>query len=270
MSSAKNGPVETINISVTGQDLTDNATFIEWAEHLWKTKEGPYSLAAGSAAAWLSLQDVAPDNWESIADEFAAQDPATYLPDDIHPDVLKGYAAQHKLYASALRSNNTTVYQSYLSGTFQPGTGWTLMQQVSRGSISINVTDPSGSEPVIDHRVFSNPTDKKIFLELARFTMKYYLTAPGVKEQGAKYGIDVDDYDALEKWTDQNAKPTEAHPVGTCAMMPRGLGGVVGEDLLVYGVKRLSVVDASVIPMVPGTPILATVYAVAEKVSRQI
>jgi len=61
--------------------------------------------------------------------------------------------------------------------------------------------------------------------------------------------------------------PSTFHPVGTAAMMPRELGGVVDEGLLVYGVKGLSVVDASVQPDLPRAYTQQTVYAVAEKVS---
>lgn len=57
------------------------------------------------------------------------------------------------------------------------------------------------------------------------------------------------------------------HPVGTASLMRRELGGVVGEDLLVYGVRGLSVVDASVIPIIPGCPTALTVYTIAEKVN---
>jgi choline dehydrogenase-like flavoprotein len=47
-------------------------------------------------------------------------------------------------------------------------------------------------------------------------------------------------------------------------MMPEELGGCVSDELLVYGVKELSVVDASIIPMIPATHLQATMYAVAE------
>ena len=56
-----------------------------------------------------------------------------------------------------------------------------------------------------------------------------------------------------------------AHMSGSCAMMPEALGGVVGSDLSVYGVRGLSVVDASIIPLLPATHLQATMYAVAEK-----
>ena len=41
----------------------------------------------------------------------------------------------------------------------------------------------------------------------------------------------------------------------------------MGPDLLVYGVTGVSVVDASIMPLIPATHTSATVYAVAEKVS---
>jgi choline dehydrogenase-like flavoprotein len=61
--------------------------------------------------------------------------------------------------------------------------------------------------------------------------------------------------------------PSSFHPIGTAAMMPQKLGGVVDENLLVYGVKGLSIVDASIMPDLPGSYTQQTVYAVAEKVS---
>ena len=49
-------------------------------------------------------------------------------------------------------------------------------------------------------------------------------------------------------------------------MMPEHFGGLVDAELLVHGVSGLSVVDASIMPMIPATHLSATVYAVAEKV----
>jgi choline dehydrogenase-like flavoprotein len=55
------------------------------------------------------------------------------------------------------------------------------------------------------------------------------------------------------------------HPVGTCAMMPKELRGVVDSRLKVHDCTNLRVVDASIFPMETLGNIQATVYAVAEK-----
>jgi choline dehydrogenase-like flavoprotein len=69
----------------------------------------------------------------------------------------------------------------------------------------------------------------------------------------------------LEAYLRTVFRPSFAHPCGTASMLPERFGGVVDPDLRVWGTKRLSVVDASVIPFVPATHICTTVYAVAEK-----
>lgn len=53
---------------------------------------------------------------------------------------------------------------------------------------------------------------------------------------------------------------TQYHLIGTCAM-----GEAVDDTLLVRGVKKLRVIDASVFPGHVSGNIMATTYAVAEK-----
>lgn len=48
-------------------------------------------------------------------------------------------------------------------------------------------------------------------------------------------------------------------------MIDEELGGVVDHKLKVYGVEGVRVVDASVLPVVVGGGLQATVYAIAEK-----
>jgi choline dehydrogenase-like flavoprotein len=48
-------------------------------------------------------------------------------------------------------------------------------------------------------------------------------------------------------------------------MLPEKYGGCVDSDLTVYGTKKLSIVDASIIPLIPAAHLQATMYAIAEK-----
>ncbi|ETW79814.1 choline dehydrogenase 2 [Heterobasidion irregulare TC 32-1] len=58
---------------------------------------------------------------------------------------------------------------------------------------------------------------------------------------------------------------TTLHPIGTAALAPENLGGVVAPDFKVHRTSNLRVVDASIIPLTFGVAPLATVYAIAEK-----
>jgi choline dehydrogenase-like flavoprotein len=53
-------------------------------------------------------------------------------------------------------------------------------------------------------------------------------------------------------------------------MLPLDKGGVVDENLKVYGVERLRVVDASVFPVIPDTHTVGATYMLAEKAAMMI
>lgn len=48
-------------------------------------------------------------------------------------------------------------------------------------------------------------------------------------------------------------------------MMPRQMGGVVDDNLVVYGTSNVRVVDASVLPFQVCGHLVSTIYAVAER-----
>ena len=140
------------------------------------------------------------------------------------------------------------------------------MHVVSHGTINIDPSNPN-SEPIVDYRALSNPVDLDIMVENIKFMRKYMSSADFAKyaPRETSPGASVNG-DALRQWVRENYIPTNFHPVATASKMPRELGGVVDEELLVHGTQRLRVVDGSIMPLLPGANTQQTVYMLAEKV----
>jgi choline dehydrogenase-like flavoprotein len=172
-------------------------------------------------------------------------------------------------YAAALTSNGTAFYNLVLTGG--PTNGIVVdLHPLSRGTVTIDPKDPYNKEPLVDYRALANPLDAVIMADIVRFTRRYHLDNPMTKAWAATEmapGAATQTDDDFAEYMAETLSPSEFHPVGTCAMMPRELGGVVDQELKVYGVAGLRVVDASIMPTLVGGNTCQTVYAVAEKVS---
>ncbi|KAH7313932.1 hypothetical protein B0I35DRAFT_452167 [Stachybotrys elegans] len=260
------------DIHPNANDLSADPEFRQWAEELWAAnRTGPYSIAFGNVAAWLPLTAITPDNFESLADELENQDHASYLADDADPTVAKGYVAQMLGLAKAMRSKDTVFSRYYVNAT----TGATrpiLNQPFSRGSVNIDPADPFGNPPIVDYRALSNPVERQVMVELIKWYRRYNFET-SLKSLGpieVAPGTNIENDEDLAIWVSEGMNPSDYHPAGTAAMMPLELGGVVDQTLSVYNTKNLRVVDASIMPVLPGANTCQPTYAVAEKASIQI
>ncbi|KAB5588733.1 Glucose oxidase [Ceratobasidium theobromae] len=147
---------------------------------------------------------------------------------------------------------------------------WTLLP-FSRGRVEITSKDPF-AKPKITVNYFSVDFDLQCQVAGARMARKIINSPPlntlslgeeipgkAVPDNGSG-GSDAD----WSKWI-KSTFNSVAHPVGTCSMMSRELGGCVDGRLRVYGVKNLRVVDASILPLQISGHMMGTLYAVAEK-----
>lgn len=110
-----------------------------------------------------------------------------------------------------------------------------------------------------------------IFIEILASTKpRVSLIKPGGKRNpGAPKASDFADLGQVKKYLHKTVIGA-AHYSGTCAMMPREMGGVVDSKLRVYRCRNLRVCDASNISMMPQADTQAVVYGVAERAAEII
>ena len=145
-----------------------------------------------------------------------------------------------------------------------------LSHPFSRGSVHITSPD-AHDKPNIDPKYLSHPLDNEIMAHHVRYMETLVSTEPLaslLKKDGRRIPADTH-VETLEDARKLGPRTITSnfHPTGTCAMMPKGIGGVVDERLIVHGTTNLRVVDASIIPLEPRGNIQSSVYAIAERAS---
>lgn len=168
----------------------------------------------------------------------------------------------------------TTPFSAYNRITFQPG----VMKQKSIGYVTIKNKDPF-RQPIIVPNYFANIEDLNILVDGCNFVAKNLSNTKVFKDAGvyldrtpvpkcAHREFGTDDY-----WVclARNYSQTLHHFSGTCKMGPDSdPGAVLDSQLRVRGVKRLRVVDASIIPVLGNSNTNAPVIMIAEKASDMI
>jgi choline dehydrogenase-like flavoprotein len=144
-----------------------------------------------------------------------------------------------------------------------------LQHPFSRGSSHITSAN-STIKPRFDPNYLSNPYDLYGVAYIAKYLRTIAQTPPMSYAWTAEYEPGPDVITTDEDWL-AYARSNMAsiwHPVGTCAMLPKADGGVVSAELKVYGVQRLRVVDASIMPALVSGHIQSCVYGIAERAAQ--
>jgi choline dehydrogenase-like flavoprotein len=249
--------------------LMTNATFnaSAWEQYV-EHKTGPYTYARGNALAFISLPDMTNDT-NAVVSSLKSQNAETYLPAVYkgNKKLLKGFTAQREAIASIFKRRDAAVTEFPVpaDGTY----GLVGVEKpLSRGTVYLNASNPTGPPEVI-HNAFVNPIDRTIMAIGLRFFRTVWARPELDRFQisetvpGAQYTSDKEIYDAL--LAQASLSPTLAHPSGSCPMMPEHAGGCVNDKLMVYGTQHLSIIDASIIPIIPSCHLQATMYGIGEK-----
>lgn len=136
----------------------------------------------------------------------------------------------------------------------------------SRGQVALRSADPV-DRPRVQLNLLSHERDYAELRRGIRALRDLFGTGPlaTLASHETKPGVACQSDQDLDAFIRANLRITQ-HPVGTCRM-GTGDGAVVDPALRVIGVENLRVVDASIMPTVPGGNTNAPVIMVAEKAS---
>jgi choline dehydrogenase len=142
--------------------------------------------------------------------------------------------------------------------------GPALVHPRSRGSLRLRSADPA-AKPLIAGNHLTDPQDAATMLEALKLARRIAATSPLAEVRGRELhpGESVQGDDELETFM---RRETELlyHPVGTCRM-GSDEDAVVDPELRVRGVEGLRVIDASVMPAIPGGNTHAPTVMIAER-----
>lgn len=246
-------------------DLSTNQTFMAEQMNLYQSsREGAYTLVynGGNTVGFVPLPQIAsPAAASKLLNHTSAP-----MENTLPPSVQELYERQRGVQLREFARNDTAVQETAFNKGFIP---LTLLHPLSRGRISVNSTTPL-EPPLVDYGALSHSFDSDIFVEILRFNRRL-LQAPSLATlQPVEFvpGANVTTDQQLKEVLPSLVGPTYQHPCCTTPMGHKDEGGVVDPaTLLVWGVQRLSVVDASLMPIIVGAHLMGTVYGVAEKVS---
>ncbi|MCJ1334426.1 hypothetical protein MMC10_011136 [Thelotrema lepadinum] len=142
-----------------------------------------------------------------------------------------------------------------------------LVRPVSEGGeVTLNSADPL-APPNINLNFFADDLDITAMREGIRWTYDLLLKGDGFKDivlDEYPWNMPLDSDEEMRKAILDRSQ-TAFHPCGTARLGKSVEQGVVDPQLKVYGVCKLRVIDASVIPIIPDCRIQNSVYMVGEK-----
>ncbi|KAF9194950.1 hypothetical protein BGZ50_005416 [Haplosporangium sp. Z 11] len=225
---------------------------------------GPLSSQGAESVCFVRLEDVAP--------EFVAREKAN----GTWQDRSSGPLAPHfeVLLAPSYFRHHTKV-KAPDSGNYFTLVGL-LLNPVSSGQVKISDVQDGKIQTLIDPNYFSDEFDTRVMAEMVRFIRRLgeqMRLDPACGAVEAYPGVDNvpnDDDVKLQEYVKKESS-VYYHPTSTCRMGPSSDPlAVVDARLNVYGIDRLRVVDASIMPKVPAAHTCAPTVMIAEKAADMI
>ncbi|CAE6515749.1 unnamed protein product [Rhizoctonia solani] len=253
--------------------LRNNATFVAEAQAQYATTHDGIFAATHSAFSFINLASYVTNSkielMKSKLDQEIAAAGTTALE-------RAQFAIQKQWLGKKLGHLEVIMYPGYFAfsapkeNTAYISLLMAIQHPFSRGNIHIGSADPL-VKGTYDPKYFSKSIDLETLVEAVKFSMKISQTEPIAssivtrQDPAPEVTSDEDIATYIKTYVE-----SVYHPIGTAALAPKALGGVVDNKLKVYGTKNVRVVDASVIPLHMGTHITRTIYGIAEKAAALI
>lgn len=248
--------------------VRDPAVLQKYVRQYQDSRAGPFALGASGSFAFTPLAEPASLQGRAELEILLEK----YLPQ--HFEQTYGFEKQHRVFIRSVltapdESSSCTCAVNVQINTHdaeqsrsvfavsKDGNYFSiipsLVHPLSRGSVHIQSSDPT-QQPKIAPNYLSHPLDVEILARHLVLVEKLAETEhlkPFVKPNGRRIPAEhsaktLEEAIKLARYGSQS----NYHPAGTCAMLPKDLGGVVNERLVVHGTKNLRVVDASIFPYV--------------------
>ena len=203
---------------------------------------------------WIGLQWLLGKTGPAATNHFEAGGFIRSNPDEPYPNV------QFHFLPLAIRYDGTAPRAGH---GYQVHVGPVLSD--ARGRVRIRSTDPAEA-PSLRFNYLSTERDRREWVESIRCAREI-LRQPALQEFDAgeiSPGPGVETDQEILDWVRQDAE-TALHPSCTCKMGTDPMSVVDPETMGVHGVPGLSVVDASVLPLITNGNIYAPTMMVAER-----
>ncbi|THU80668.1 alcohol oxidase [Dendrothele bispora CBS 962.96] len=241
---------------ITNDLLLLDPTFAEQQLNLWfENRTGFYSFVSRSLGIAApsdifnksELNRLLQESEEKL-NYFAA------LLSNGNPLLARGIQAQHRLALDLYRSNKNLPLEMSLRPSFFGNTSFedrparayntvvsALYAPLSRGRTHISSSDPF-VPPMIDPAYWTHPLDVAFHAAGIKLARKMLTTGPmaSIYEGEFEPGLDKVTDEDIENWL-RGVVQSYTHEVGTMAMLPQGLCGVVDTKLRIYGLKNVRV-----------------------------
>ncbi|KAL2869391.1 GMC family oxidoreductase [Aspergillus lucknowensis] len=265
--------LESLNIPVkvplpaVGENAIDQPnTFMTYTSNSTFTGMVPY-------VTYMTASDILGSETDAVAGEIAAQlKPWAQQVAEESNNALSASAIEHlyQVQHDLIFTQDVPcveILTTAMGGNV--GSAFFALLPFSRGRVHISSANPA-AYPALDPNYLMAYWDLVLQRTIAQTVAKFWETAPVNSVAGARAQPPVSDLPANatdEEWDAWVASSFTAnhHLLGTAAMLPEELGGVVDPTLVVYGTENVRVIDASVLPAQISGHLTSILYAVAER-----